>query len=196
MRRVSSFGLLCLALPSLATAQEAPQRAELGKPAPDFTLTDLQGKTHRLSDYVKAKTVVVLEWFNPGCPSVKTVHDQGIVTALANKYKDQGVVWLAINSGAPGKQGHGIAANKAAAERWGIDYPILPDETGTVGRRFQAKVTPHLYVVDSSGKLVYNGALDNRKAPTAPDYVGFVEQALSAVVKGEQVATSTSRPYG
>jgi peroxiredoxin len=200
MTRTLSLGLLFLVLPSLAAAQEstekAPQRAELGKPAPDFTLTDLDGKAHRLSDYVKAKKVVVLEWFNPGCPSVKKVHGKGIVTALSNKYKDKGVVWLAINSGAPGKQGHGIPVNKAGAERWGIEYPILPDETGTVGRLFRAKTTPHLFVVDAAGTLVYNGALDNRKAPGSPDYVGFVEQAVTAALAGKPVATPFTRSYG
>jgi len=200
MTRTLSFGLLCLVLPSLAAGQEspnkAPQSAELGEPAPDFTLTDLHGNTHRLSDYVKAKKVVVLEWFNPGCPAVKQLHDKGIVTSLADKYKDQGVVWLAINSGGPGKQGHGIPINKAAAESWSIAYPILHDETGAVGRMYRAKVTPHLYVVDSTGTLVYNGAFNNRQEPNTPEYVGFVDQAVDAVLEGDPVATPTARPYG
>ena len=76
------------------------------------------------------------------------------MTALANKYKDQGVVWLAINSGGPGKQGHGVEVNKAGAEKWGIDYPILTDESGTVGRTYKAKTTPHLYVVDAKGNVL------------------------------------------
>ena len=200
MTRILSAGLLCMVLPSLAAAQEsagrAPQRAELGKPAPDFTLTDLDGKTHRLSDYVKAGKVVVLEWFNPGCPAVKGVHNKGIVTALADKYEDRGVTWLAINSGGPGKQGHGIPVNQAAVKRWGIGYPILPDEAGTVGRLYKAKVTPHLYVVDSTGKLVYQGALDNRRDPSSSDYVGHVEQAVTAALNGKPVATPFARPYG
>lgn len=195
MIRTLSTALLCLALPTLVAAQDSPQ-AEVGQPAPDFALTDLDGETHRLSDYVKAKKVVVLEWFNPGCPYVKKVHDKGIVTAIANAYKDRGVVWLAINSGGPGKQGHGAAANRAGAERWGIDYPILLDEAGTVGRLYRAKTTPHLYVVDPSGTLVYNGALDNKKDPSAADYVGYVEQAVSATLAGEPVATNATRPYG
>jgi peroxiredoxin len=200
MTRLLSLGLLCLVLPSLAGAQEptnqAAQQARLGKLAPDFSLTDLNGKTHRLSDYLKAKKVVVLEWFNPGCPSVKKAHNKGIQTAIAKRYKDKGVVWLAINSGGPGKQGHGVAVNKAGAKRWSIGYPILPDEKGTVGRLYQAKVTPHLYVVDATGKLVYKGALDNRREPNTPEYVGYVEQAVIAALEGKPVATSKTRPYG
>ncbi|MBL4845107.1 MAG: redoxin domain-containing protein [Planctomycetes bacterium] len=200
MTRILSLALLCLVLPSPAAAQEstpqAPPRAKLGKPAPDFSLTDLNGKTHRLSDYSKAKKVVVLEWFNPGCPSVKKAHSKGIMTAIAKKYKDKGVVWLAINSGGSGKQGHGVAVNKAGAKRWSIAYPILPDEKGTVGRMYQAKVTPHLYVVDATGKLVYKGAVDNRREPNTPEYVGYVEQAVIAALKGKPVATPKTRAYG
>jgi len=200
MTRVFCLGFLCLALPSLATAQEPttppPQKATLGKPAPDFSLKDLAGKTHRLSDYTKAKKVVVIEWFNPKCPSVKKVHNKGIPTGLAKKFKGQGVVWLAINSGGPGKQGHGLEVNKAGAKRWKIDYPILTDETGSVGRLFGAKVTPTLCVVDATGKLVYTGALDNRRDPSTPEYVGFVELALTAVLEGKAVTTANTRAYG
>lgn len=198
MTRLSSI-VLCLALPALACAQDStpkPQRAAIGKPAPDFTLTDLAGKKHRLSDYLKAKKVVVLEWFNPKCPSVKKVHQKGIPTGVAKSFKDKGVVWLAINSGGPGKQGHGLEVNKAGAKRWSIDYPILLDETGAVGRSYGAKVTPNLCIVSASGELVYMGALDNRRDPSAPDYVGHVAQALSAVLAGKPVATPKTRAYG
>jgi peroxiredoxin len=194
------LGFLSLAMPSLAAGQEPsappPKKAALGKPAPDFSLTDLAGKTHRLSDYLKAKKVVVIEWFNPKCPSVKKVHNKGIPTGLAKKFKGKGVVWLAINSGGPGKQGHGAEVNKAGAKRWGIEYPILTDETGTVGRLYGAKVTPNLCVVDASGNLVYMGALDNRRDPSTPEYVGHVEKALTAVLAGEKIATPKTRAYG
>ena len=200
MTRVLGLVLFCLALPALAAAQEPtappPQKAALGKPAPDFSLTDLAGKTHRLSDYLKAKKVVVIEWFNPKCPSVKKVHTKGIPTGLAQKYKEKGVVWLAINSGGPGKQGHGIEVNKAGAKLWSIKYPILTDEAGTVGRLYGAKVTPNLCVVDATGKLVYMGALDNRRAPSSPEYLGFVEQALTALLEGKEVTTAKTRAYG
>lgn len=137
----------------------SPATAKLGQPAPAFSLPDLDGKTIGLADF--AGKTVVLEWFNPDCPFVKYAHGEG--GPLRTMAKDRGdeIVWLAINSGAPGKQGAGAERNREAKQEYAIEHAILLDESGTVGRAYGATNTPHMFVIDSSGKLVYAGALDN-----------------------------------
>ena len=187
-----------------ATATEAPAAADAptpsvatgGMPAPDFTLPDLDGTTHSLSAH-RGK-VVVLEWFNPGCPFVVAAHEDGPLKKMASTWSDKDVVWMAINSGAPGQQGHGVEVNREAASSWGIDHPILLDEDGEVGRAYGARTTPHMYVVDPNGTLVYAGALDNapRNAVPKVGYTGFTEKALTAVTAGEPVQASQIQPWG
>jgi peroxiredoxin len=133
--------------------------AELGKPAPDFTLTDTEGKAVSLSA-LRGKTVV-LEWFNPDCPFVKYAHSEGELKTMASKVMGDSLVWLSINSGAPGKQGHGVERNRAAKTEYGITNTILLDEAGSVGRTYGAEKTPHLFVIDAKGALIYRGAVDN-----------------------------------
>src|SRR3954462_2175374 len=142
-----------------ANVPAATDRAEVGKPAPDFTLKDLDGKEVRLSSF-KGKTVV-LEWFNPGRPFVKAAHTKGSLKDAAKRNTKNGVVWLAINSGAPGKQGAGVDANRDGAKGFGMDHPVLLDEGGTVGKTYGATNTPHMMVIDDKGTLVYRGAIDN-----------------------------------
>jgi peroxiredoxin len=178
---------------------EAPARAEIGKPAPDFTLKDLDGKELRLSSF-KGKTVV-LEWFNPGCPFVKAAHTKGSLKDAAKRHTKGGVVWLAINSGAPGKQGTGVDANRAGAKTFSMEHPILLDESGTVGKTYGATNTPHLYVVDDKGTLVYRGAIDNSpdgEGESAPDgkLVSYVDSALADLGAGKPVATAETKAYG
>jgi len=177
----------------------SPEGAEIGKPAPDFTLKDLDGKDHRLSD-LKGK-IVVLEWFNPGCPFVKLSHTKGSLKDAAARHMKDGVVWLAINSGAEGKQGHGLEANRAGKEAMGITHPILIDESGTVGKVFGAKRTPHLFVVDANGVLVYAGAVDNSPdgegaSPEGPTLIHYVDEAVKAVREGKPVSTPRTDAYG
>ncbi|MBM75234.1 MAG: thioredoxin family protein [Proteobacteria bacterium] len=173
----------------------------LGKKAPDFKLTDTQQKTHELSQY--KGQIVVLEWFNPGCPFVKYAHDEEL---MKKRYEDlnqkkgkdgASVVWLAINSGAPGKQGAGLKNNQKAIEKWGLKYPVLLDESGEVGKLYGAKTTPQMFVVDEKGILVYAGALDNapmgRSSETPQSHF---DEALSAVLVGKEVKTPQTKPYG
>ncbi len=168
--------------------------AKIGHEAPDFTLTDLSGKTHTLSDY--AGKVVVLEWFNPQCPFVVKHHEtRKTMPKLYAKYKDR-VVWLAINSNAPGKQGSGAALNKAAQEEWKIEYPLLLDPTSEVARRYAAKTTPHMYVIDAQGTLRYDGAIDDERGIKAEPKVNYVERALDAVLAGKEVEQAKTKPYG
>lgn len=133
--------------------------AKVGEPAPAFTLPDTDGKQVSLSDF--AGKTVVLEWFNPDCPFVKYAHGEGPLATMAAEQAKGEVVWLAINSGADGKQGAGAERSKQAAAEWKMEHPILIDADGAVGHAYGAKTTPHMYVIDTAGKLVYAGALDN-----------------------------------
>jgi peroxiredoxin len=134
-------------------------QAKIGEPAPSFSLPDLDGEQVSLSDF--SGKIVVLEWFNPDCPFVKHAYTDGPLARLSGEQRKAGVVWVAINSGAPGKQGAGVERNKQARDEWSIEHPILIDESGEVGHRYGAKTTPHMFVIDSAGTLVYAGGLDN-----------------------------------
>ena len=173
--------------------------AEIGQPAPDFTLKDLDGKVHRLSD-LKGK-VVVLEWFNPGCPYVVAAHTRGSLVDAAARAAKGGVVWLAVNSAAPGKQGAGAGVNRDAARTWSMAHPILLDESGTVGKAYGATNTPHMFVIASDGKLAYAGAIDNspdaeRGAPQGGVLVEYVTEALADLAAGRPVRTPRTKAYG
>lgn len=186
------------AKPATATPAAAA-KAELGKAAPDFALKDLNGKEVKLSSY-KGKTVV-LEWFNPGCPFVKKSHTVGSLVDTAKRQSKNGVVWLAINSGAPGKQGADLAGNVEAAKTWSLEHPILRDESGAVGKAYGATNTPHMFVIDKKGVLVYAGAIDNSpdgegKAAEGGKLVNHVDAALADVAAGKAVATPSSKAYG
>lgn len=191
MRTLALIGLVTLASPALA--------AEVGKPAPDFTLTDLDGKVHKLSDH-KGK-IVVLEWFNPGCPFVVNSHTKGSLVDTAARKTSEGVVWLAVNSGAPGKQGHGVEVNRSAARSWSIPNPILLDEGGAVGKAYGATNTPHMFVVGADGTLVYKGAIDNspdgeRGSPRGGTLVEYVSAAIEDLRAGRPVRTAETKAYG
>jgi peroxiredoxin len=169
--------------------------AQVGKPAPDFTLTDLDGKPTRLSE-LRGKPVV-LEWFNPECPFVARQHGEGFLGTYPPEAMAQGVVWVAINSNAPGKQASEPAKNAETHRAWGMTYPILMDPTGAVARLYDARTTPHMFVIDERGVLVYSGAIDDDPpgAKSAADRVNYVERALSEMRTGP-VSTRRTEPYG
>jgi peroxiredoxin len=180
-------------LEAVAT-ETAPEFAEVGSLAPNFTLTDLDGEAHTLAD-LRGK-IVVLEWFNPGCPVVKRAHTTGPLAGMGNELMNDGVVWLAINSGAPGKQGHGAVANKKAAAQWKLRYPVLIDEEGAVGRSYRALTTPHMFVINPTGHLVYDGAIDNSPSGRlSSEHQNFVAMALECIASGEEVDFGAT-PYG
>lgn len=169
--------------------------AKVGAPAPTFTLTDTDGKTFNLADH--KGQVVVLEWFNPGCPYVVKHHEKlDTMTATYGAFKDKGVVWVAINSGAPGKEGAGLEANKTAKAKWHMEYPVLLDESGAVGKMFGAKTTPHMYIINKDGTLAYAGAIDNDSSAGKAGDTNYVKQALTQVLAGETVSTPETKPYG
>ena len=170
---------------------------EIGAEAPAFSLPNLDGEKVTLADH-RGK-VVVLEWFNPGCPFVKQAHESGgALETMAAGWSDKDVVWLAINSGAPGKQGTGVETNQSAKKAWSMKHPILLDESGKVGRAYAAKTTPQMVVIDPKGLQVYNGALDNapfgktKGEPLSP----IKENVLKAVTAGEASPQGRSKPYG
>lgn len=190
------------ALPS-AAASAAPQpivpTSAVGEQAPDFELTDLGGKPFSLA--AQRGKIVVLEWFNPSCPFVKAAHTKGSLVDAAQRLEKQGVVYVAINSGAPGKQGHGAEANQAGVKAFGISHPVLQDETGRVGRLYGAERTPHVFVIDAQGRLAYRGAVDNSpdgegQEPEGGKWVSYLEQAVSELASGKPVSTPETKPYG
>lgn len=175
--------------------EKKADKAVIGETAPSFELTDTDGKTVKLSDY-KDK-IVVLQWFNPECPHV--VKHYGKASTFNDLHKDfsaKGVVFLAINSGAPGKQGAGKDLNAKYKKDWSMPYPILLDEKGTVGKAYGATTTPHMFIIGKDGKLAYKGAIDNNKALDAKDYKNYVRQALDQIIKGETVTEPETRSYG
>jgi thiol-disulfide isomerase/thioredoxin len=193
--------------PAQSAAPAGAQPADLGKPAPDFTLTDTEGTSHTLSA-LKGKTVI-LEWFNPGCPFVKAAHGSGgVLQGMAQRVARADLVWLSINSGAPGKEGHGLDRNKAARGDFGMTNPVLLDESGTVGRAFGAARTPHLFIVDKAGLLVYRGGIDNAPMGTVDDdrprptgsnpgeRVNYVDRALEDLGAGRPVGLRDTPAYG
>lgn len=209
---MASVAAVCLSSPVLAQQGDKPPKgdkppaqsdkpqgdkaqggAKIGEAAPAFEAKDLDGKTVKLSDF-KGK-VVVLEWFNPGCPIVVMHYEADTMNKTIAKFKDKNVVWLRVNSGAPGKQGADPEENKAAKKDWNIATPILLDSEGTVGRAYGARTTPHCFVINQDGVLVYNGAIDNGKPGKVGD-VNHVEKAVTQVLAGETVTTAETKPYG
>ncbi len=177
--------------------KEAQKVAAVGDPAPDFTLTDLDGKEYNLAELTKEGKVVVLEWFNPDCPYIVKHHKTfSTMDDLAEEYKDQGVVWLAINSGDPKQRSADEEYNRQKIEEWGIDVPLAMDADGKVGKAYGAKVTPHMFIIDSSGVLAYQGAIDNDRSEGKLGDVNYVRQALDQVLAGETVSEAETRPYG
>jgi peroxiredoxin len=165
-------------------AAESKSKAEVGKPAPAFALKDLYGKEFSLSEF-KGKTVV-LEWFNVGCPVVKKAHRAHVMQDTYKKAVDKGVVWLAIDTTA----GAQAEANRVHAVQNGLAYPILLDKDGEVGRAYGAKTTPHMFVINKDGVLVYNGAIDDKGEKN------YVANALEALGAGKDVSPANTEPYG
>jgi peroxiredoxin len=183
----------------LAATAIANAEVSIGQPAPDFTLTNCEGKKVSLSDY-KGK-VVVLEWVNHGCPFVVKHYGSGNMQKLQADATAKGVVWLSICSSAPGKQGHATPADaqKKCAETQSAATAYLFDESGEVGKTYSAKVTPEMYAIDTNGVLVYHGAIDDKKSTNPGDIAGaknYVAAALDEVLAGKPVSTPKTDAYG
>ena len=192
---IASAALMAFsALPSLAQAS-----ATVGQRAPDFTLQDTAGQPVRLSDY-KGKTVV-LEWTNPGCPFVRKHYDSGNMPATQKDAIDHAVVWLSINSTA---KASGDYLQPAALAHWlherkGVATAVLMDEEGTVGQAYGARTTPHMFIVNPEGTLVYAGAIDSiasARPADIPKATNYVKAALADLAAGWPVAQAVTQAYG
>lgn len=184
---------------ALAFAGSLHAAATVGQPAPAFTLTDTKGTAHSLADF--AGKTVVLEWFNHECPFVKKHYGAGNMQRQQAAATGKGVVWLTINSSAAGKQGHVNAeqANAILGEWKASPTAFLLDHDGTVGQAYGAKTTPHMYVIDGTGVLRYNGAIDSNPSADPADIPGatqHVEAALGDLAANRAVARGTTQPYG
>lgn len=195
------FGALASALLLGAAFLAAPVSAapKIGAPAPDFAAVDSKGNPVKLSDY-KGKTVI-LEWTNHGCPYVQKHYGTGNMQSLQEKTTADGIVWLTVISSAPGLQGYveGSEADEMNAERGAKPTAVLLDPEGKIGKLYEAKVTPHMYIINSKGVLAYMGAIDD-KPTTKDDDVkaahNYVLQALEQISKGKDVDPSITRAYG
>ena len=173
--------------------------ARVGDSAPDFTATDSHGQTHKLSEY-KGK-FVVLEWTNNGCPYTVKHYSSGNMQALQKQWTARGVVWLTVLSSAPGEQGFMTAAQENAyIGRVHADpTAALLDPNGAIGHEYGAKTTPHMFVIGPSGKLIYDGAIDDHPSTDTSDIPAsknYVSAALTQAMAGQPVATAYTRPYG
>lgn len=193
-RRAFSAALAAAALPAVAQSASAA----IGQAAPDFTAVDTTGKPHKLSDF-KGKTVV-LEWTNPNCPFVRK-HYGGNMQTLQKEATAKGVVWLAINSTETASVDYLPPAQLTAwnTEKRAAPTALLMDESGQIGTLYGAKTTPHMYVINPQGQLVYAGAIDSVPSARVDDIktaTNYVRQALTESLGGKPVSVATSRAYG
>ena len=173
--------------------------ADVGKLAPGFTLKDVEGKAHSLSDF-KSK-IVVLEWINLGCPFVKKHYGSQNMQGLQKQYTDKRVVWLSVCSSAPGKQGNFAPETwrRMITEQGSRATAVLLDTDGKMGRAYGAKTTPHMFVIGADGSLKYAGAIDDNRSwdpKTIKGAHNYVAAALDALLAGKPVAVATTTSYG
>ncbi|TVP99107.1 MAG: thioredoxin family protein [Balneolaceae bacterium] len=173
--------------------------AVVGESAPEFSVVDAHGNMHSLSDY--EGQWVILEWLNHGCPFVRKHYDGNNMQELQKKYTEKGVVWLSVVSSAPGTQGYMEPAEtlKTAEEKGAAPTAILLDSDGTMGRAYDARVTPQMYIINPDGILEYNGAIDDKPTARVRDLEGahnYVVAAMTSLMNGEAVEVTTNTPYG
>lgn len=192
-----AFALLFLA--GIAAPGTAAADVIIGKPAPDFTATDSTGRAHRLSDYRGKR--VILEWTNHDCPFVRKHYRSGNMQKTQKSAKEDGVVWLSVISSAPGLEGHvsGDEADALTKSRSAHPAAVLLDPAGKLGRLYRARVTPHMFVIDTDGTLAYKGAIDSIPSGDSgdiPEATNYVLQAMAQLKAGQPVKEATTRPYG
>jgi len=198
--RMASLAALVIALAMmLAWANESHAAVENSKPAPDFTFVDIEGTSGKLSDF-KGK-VVVLEWFNHGCPFVRKHYDSNKMQGLQRKYTEQDVVWIAINSTGEGYQDYRNAADSVKdvdSNGTSATYVVL-DPEGKIGTLYGAKTTPHIFIIDEEGTLVYQGGADNIKSTDVADIEkaeNYIDITLTELLADKPVSNPETKPYG
>ncbi len=181
-------------LPVLTARQD--QALAIGDPAADFQLAGIDGKTHSLSEF-RGK-IVVLEWTNPGCPVVQRHYKDGLMPAGQKDSTAKGIIWLAVNSTNPNHRDFKTAETlKQIYSEWNAAFTtLLLDPDGKAGKAFDAKTTPHLFVIDKDGRLAYNGAIDDDPRGDNAGRTNYVQLAVDSLLKGEPVATTTTKSYG
>ena len=187
-----------LILPAFAMGMTEARAASVGQAAPDFTAIDALGKSHKLSDF-KGKHVV-LEWTNPGCPFV-VKHYGGNMQGLQKEFTAKGVVWLSVNSTAASASDYLPPAKLMAwkAEKKAASTATLMDESGKLGQLYSAKTTPHMYIINPQGVLVYAGAIDSVPSARVDDIklaTNYIRQGLNEALGGKAISTSSTRAYG
>jgi peroxiredoxin len=187
--------LTCLASTALFAADSPP----VGSAAPDFSVSDSKGKTQSVSQY-KGK-YVVLEWFNPECPFVKKHYGSGNMQKLQEEFTGKGVVWLSVDSSGPGLEGSLTPeqAEKKISEWKTHQTALLLDPDAKAARAYSAKNTPHMFVINPEGKIIYEGTIDSKASPNPaniPTSTNYVKVALDEALAGKPVTTPSSRPYG
>lgn len=195
LKPLAAAAVVALALP-VAAALAAP---EIGKPAPDFTGTDSKGKPVKLSE-LRGKTVI-LEWTNHDCPYVQKHYRTKNMQSLQREAREKGIVWLSVISSAPGTQGHvkPAKADELTEARDAAPASVILDPEGKIGRMYDARATPHMYIIKPDGTLAYKGAIDDR--PTARDAdvktaINYVKKALGQLEAGKNVDPAVTRAYG
>jgi hypothetical protein len=199
MIKSSGAALLAGLLMGVSAVFAGPPVAKVGEAAPGFSLEDSDGKAHSLSDF--QGRYVVLEWVNFGCPFVGKHYNSGNMQSLQRLYTAKGVIWLSICSSAPGKQGfyEGEDLKEKIAEFKAAPTAYLTDPDGTVGKLYAAKTTPHMFVIDPRGTLVYDGGIDNIASTDLEDIPkaeNYIKEVLDAALAGKPLPLATSRPYG
>ena len=197
--QVAAFSLSGVLLAGAATGVRAAAEPQVGQPAPDFSTVDSQGKMRHLADF-RGK-VVVLEWTNADCPFTRKHYESGNMQSLQSLAHDHGVVWLTVISSAPGTQGYvdGRGADELTRTRHAVPTAVLLDPSGSVGRLYQAKTTPHMFVIDAKGELRYMGGIDSIATTDLADIAKaepYLKEAMLAVVDDQPVAHPATRPYG
>ncbi len=187
------------AMVSAISISVSAHAAEVGKPAPAFSAKDAKGVDVSLES-LKGK-VVVLEWINHGCPFVVKHYGSQNMQKLQQTYTEKGVVWISINSGskASGSYTDDAAFLKMSTDKGSKASHLIADESGTIGKAYSAKTTPHMFVINKEGVLVYNGAIDSKKTTNAADIAtsdNYVAKALDEVLAGKDVTTAKTEPYG
>jgi hypothetical protein len=190
-RKLLSYALILLSRPALAVVP--------GTPAPDFKGTDSTGAQHTLSQY-RGK-FVVLEWANQGCPYDRKHYLSGSMESLQRNWTSKGVVWLSIISSGVGQQGYvnPTEENEYLKKMHAAPTAAILDPTSTIARLYEAKTTPHIFVIDPTGKLIYQGAIDDRPTTDQADLKGarnYLNEALTAAMSGQPIQVASTRPYG